>query len=109
MLARRPASWSTTARPIEAPYGTVTEHYAGRVSVEAGTFEQRAESDVSFTLRFHEPGVELTTRATLDVRGTAESYDVSIDLVCSENDAEVARRSWHSSGVPRGEWTRRTD
>ena len=79
----------------------MVEHYSGRVSVDARTFEQRAESDVSLTLRYPAAGVpEVVSRATLDVRGTATSYDVAIELVCLEGDEEIARRRWER-GFPR--------
>ncbi len=85
----------------EAPYGTVVEHYAGRVSVDTATFEQRAESDVSFTCGTPNPSsVELTSRATSDVRATPQSYAVTIELTCHEGSEEVARRRWER-GFPR--------
>ena len=53
---------------------------------------------MSLTVRYPEAGVpEVTARATLDVRGTATSYDVAIELVCLEGDVEVARRGWERS------------
>ncbi len=97
VLARRTTCVVDHGSTYDAPYGSVTEHYGGRVSVDLRTFEQRAESDVTFTMRYQDPGVELTSRSTLDVRATAEAYDVSIELTCHDADVEVARRTWQRS------------
>ena len=82
----------------EGPYGSVVEHYAGSVSVNTQTFEQGAESEVSFTVTYPDASAsEITTCATLDVRGTAKSFDVSIELICTEAETEIARRLWQRS------------
>jgi uncharacterized protein len=82
----------------DVPYGSVVEHYGGRVQVSSRTFEQLASSDVSFTLRFADDGagepVSVTSRATLEVHGGVSTYDVDIRLVCSEGDTVVAERQW---------------
>jgi hypothetical protein len=63
--------------------------------VDNATFDQRAESDVSFTVRYPDAGVPgITVRATMDMTATAASYDVAIELECHEGDHEVARRRW---------------
>ena len=95
VLARTTACVIDHGSEYDAPYGTVVEHYGGRVSVDTRTFEQRAESDVSFTVRYPDAGVPgITVRATMDLRATAETYDVAIELECHEGDDEVARRTW---------------
>jgi uncharacterized protein len=76
------------------PYGSAVERYWGRVSVDTETFEQRAQADVTFTVRFDDPEVEVTARSRLDVRVNATEYDVHIDLECSENGEPVAERRW---------------
>jgi predicted acyl esterase len=74
--------------------GSATEHYRGRVSVDTGTFVQRAEADVSFTLRRpDEP--EVATRSRLDVVVDADAYDVRITLEATEDGVVVGERTWH--------------
>ena len=85
----------------DAPYGSVAEHYAGRVSVSTRTFEQIASSDVSFALRFDDDGagnsVSVKARSILEVHAGPVTYDVMISLVCTEGDDVVAERSWRQS------------
>ena len=95
VLARTTACVIDHGSEYDAPYGTVVEHYGGRVSVDTRTFEQRAESDVSFTVRYPDAGVAgITVRATMDMTAGPDSYDVAIELECREGDDEVARRTW---------------
>ncbi len=87
----------------ETPYGgTATEHYAGRVTVDAATFGQRTEATTTFTLRW--PDAEVSTTATMDVGITADSFDVTIDLAASERRGVdwrvVGERSWREA-IPR--------
>ncbi len=88
----------------EAPYGSVVEHYGGRVSVSTRTFEQFAAADVSFTLRFADDGsgepVDVTSRSTLEVHAGDSVFDVWITLVCREGDEVVAERQWREQ-IPR--------
>jgi hypothetical protein len=79
--------------------GSGSESYRGGVSVDRRTFEQRAWSEVTFTLSW--PGVDVATTATLDLRASRDHYDVRIDLEATEDgDRVVARRSWART-VPR--------
>ncbi len=95
VLARSTACVIDHGSEYDSPYGTVVEHYGGRVCVDTRTFEQRAESDVSFTLRYPDAGVPgITVRSTMEMTATHDSYDVAIELECREGDEEVARRSW---------------
>ena len=88
----------------DAPYGSVVEHYGGRVSVSSRTFEQLASADVSFTLRFADDGsgepVDVTSRSTLEVHAGEAVFDVWISLVCREGDEVVAERQWREQ-IPR--------
>ncbi len=95
VLARTTTCVVDHGSEYEAPYGSVVEHYSGRVSVDTRSFDQRAESDVAFTVGYPQAGIDaITARATLDVRATAAAYDVSIELICTESGHEVARRAW---------------
>ena len=85
----------------DAPYGSVVEHYKGRVSVSTRTFEQMASADVSFTLRFTDDGtgdpVSVKARSQLEVHAGPKTYEVFISLVCSEGDEIVGERRWERS------------
>ncbi|HEX6248081.1 MAG TPA: CocE/NonD family hydrolase [Nocardioidaceae bacterium] len=78
--------------------GSASERYRGRVEVDRRSFEQRAWSEVSFTLSW--PDVEVAASATLDLHATRDSYDVRIELEVSEDDRVVATRRWEQT-VPR--------
>jgi hypothetical protein len=84
----------------EAPYGSVIEHYAGRVSVWTRTFAQVAAADVSFTLRFADDGsgepVAVTARSLLEVHAGPKTYDVTITLVCTEGQTVIGERRWRA-------------
>jgi hypothetical protein len=88
----------------DAPYGSVVEHYSGRVSVSTQTFAQVAAADVSFTLHFADDGTgEATTvhaRSVLEVHAGPRTYDVTISLVCTEAGEVVGERRW-SAQFPR--------
>ncbi|MFM8895735.1 MAG: CocE/NonD family hydrolase C-terminal non-catalytic domain-containing protein, partial [Actinomycetales bacterium] len=60
------------------PFGSASERYDGWVSVNTATFEQRAHSDVEFTLNF--PQVTATARGVMDLRTHDDEYQVSIRL-----------------------------
>ena len=68
--------------------GSASERYDGWVSVDARTFEQRAHSDVEFTLRF--PEVTATVHSIMDIVTTGATYEVSIDLTVSDGSAGSA-------------------
>jgi predicted acyl esterase len=101
VLGRQTACVVDHGSAYDAPYGSVVEHYGGRVQVSSRTFEQVAAADVAFTLRFDDDGrgnaVSTKARSTLEVNAGPSSYDVSITLTCSEGDFIVAERSWHQS------------
>jgi hypothetical protein len=82
----------------DAPYGSVIEHYAGRVQVSTRTFAQLAAADVSFTLRFTDDGtgnaVSTTSRSILEVHAGPVTYDVTVTLVCTEGTEVIGERSW---------------
>lgn len=98
----------------EVPYdGTATELYAGRVTVNLATFEQATLATAAYTLRW--PDVEVSTTATMDVTISAESLDVTIELVAREatdtGPTTVATRRWHetiSAENRRSDWCRRS-
>lgn len=98
VLARRTTCVIDHGSAYDAPYGSVVEHYGGRVSVSSRTFEQTAASDVSFRLSFADDGtgnpVSVTTRSVLDVHAGERTYDVRIAMTCSEGDRVVAERRW---------------
>jgi predicted acyl esterase len=85
----------------DAPYGSVVEHYSGRVQVSTRTFAQVATSDVSFTLRFADDGtgepVGCHVRSILEVHAGPRTYDVTIRLVAREGDTVVGERAWERS------------
>ncbi len=94
VLRRRTSCVVDHGSSYAVPYGgTASEHYAGRVHVDTRTFEQRAEADVTFSIRWAE--VAVSTRSTLDVRIAADCYDVNVRLEAYEGDDPVGRRSWH--------------
>jgi len=93
VLARETACLVDHGSGYETVHGTAAEHYRGRVSVDSRTFEQRAESDVSFTLTW--PEATVSTRSTLEVRAGAEHFDVAVVLQVREGDDLVAERRWH--------------
>jgi hypothetical protein len=98
VIARTTACVVDHGAAYDAPYGSVVEHYGGRVQVSNRTFEQIATADVSFTLRFSDDGtgsaVRCTARSTLEVHAGQSVYDVTITLVCREGDDVVAERQW---------------
>ncbi len=82
----------------DTPHGSASERYDGWVSVDLATFEQRAHSDVAFTLRF--PEVTATAHATLDVVTVSDGYDVDIHLVVKDGETVITERRW-SARTPR--------
>ncbi|MGE0818439.1 MAG: CocE/NonD family hydrolase [Candidatus Nanopelagicales bacterium] len=98
VLARRTTCVIDHGSAYDAPYGSVVEHYGGRVSVSTRTFEQTAASDVSFRLSFADDGtgepVSVTTRSVMEVHAGERTYDVRIAMTCTEGDTVVAERRW---------------
>jgi len=82
--------------PVEL--GTVVEHYAGSVSIDPVTYEQRAQADVSFALTW--PEVAVRVQSTLDVTADAQEYRVEITLTAEQDGELVRERSW-SRAFPR--------
>jgi hypothetical protein len=79
----------------DTPYGTATERYGGRVTVDRASFEQRAEADVTFALAW--PEATVSAHSTLDLRVGPASYDVVIDLEVKENSETLTTRHWARS------------
>ena len=99
VLGRRTTCVIDHGSAYDAPYGSVVEHYGGRVSVSSRTFEQTAASDVSFTASFADDGTgePVTGDDALGDRGARRperTYDVRIAMMCSEGDRVVAERRW---------------
>lgn len=72
-----------------------TEHYRGTVSVDTETFEQRVEAEATYRLEW--PEATVSTRATLELVATSESFEVDLALECREADGEIATRHWRRS------------
>ena len=72
--------------------GEVTEHYAGSVTVNTATFEQRAQADVSFALTWPEASVRV--ESSLDVVADAAEYHVTIAVLAEESGEQVSHRTW---------------
>jgi predicted acyl esterase len=104
VLARTTTCVIDHGSAYDVPYGSVVEHYGGRVQVSSRTFEQLATSDVAFTLRFSDDGsgepVTVGARSILEVHAGETVYDMTITLVCTEGDTVVAERSWREQ-IPR--------
>jgi uncharacterized protein len=72
--------------------GTVSEEYAGEVTVDRRTFAQRADADCTYRLTW--PGVDVSLRSTMQVDVRGDGYEVRIDAVATEAGAVVRSRSW---------------
>ena len=87
-------SESTYAIPHE---GSATESYAGSVSVDRRSFEQRADAETTIRLSWPDVAVRLTS--SLAVVITDRSYDVRVEATAYDDDGsgeqQVAHRSWH--------------
>jgi predicted acyl esterase len=94
VLARQTSCVVDHGSTYEAPYeATVREHYSGRVRVDDRTFEQRADASAEYAITW--PETSVSSRATLELRADADSYDVTIGLTARENGVVVGTRSWH--------------
>ncbi len=87
----------------EIPHdGSASESYAGSVSVDRRTCEQRAEAETTFRLSW--PGVAVRLTSSLSVVVTANSYDVRVEATAYDDDGfgeeQVAHRTWHET-LPR--------
>jgi hypothetical protein len=75
------------------PYDSETsEHYHGRVSVDLDTFEQRAQASTTFAIRW--PEAPVSVNSTMDLRATADAYEVAVNLIAREGTTIVGRRRW---------------
>jgi len=79
----------------ETPFGSASERYDGWVSVDTRTFEQRAHSDVEFTLRF--PEVTATVRSVMDIVTTGDTYEVAVAITVHDGSELVAEPRWQRS------------
>ncbi|CAN5505728.1 CocE/NonD family hydrolase [soil metagenome] len=96
VLRRETACVINDGASHDVPYdGTASEHYAGRVSVDTRTFGQQIAAEARYSIQW--PEVSVSTRATLDLHVSAESYALSIDLEAYEGDDLVAQRRWHQT------------
>ena len=77
--------------------GTAVEEYAGTVSVDRRTFEQRATADCTFALTW--PGIEVQVSSTMDVELDAEGLSVTVSAEAREADERFWHRSW-SENLP---------
>ena len=84
-----------SASTYDTPFGTASERYDGWVSVDTRTFEQRAHSDVKFTLRF--PEVSATVHSIMDVVTAGETYEVTMDITVHDGLEVVAEQHWQRS------------
>lgn len=98
VLARVTAARVDHGSTYDATYGSVTEHYAGAVSVDSRTWAQQATADVNFVLRFDDDGsgapVECGVQSTLQMTADGTDFHLTTDLVCREGDEVVATRRW---------------
>jgi uncharacterized protein len=75
--------------------GTATEHYRGTVSVDRGTFAQRALAEAAHTISW--PEATVSARSTLNLEADADAYRVTIVLEATDGDDVVGRREWHET------------
>ena len=103
VLARTTTATVHSESTYDVPHdGCAAESYAGSVSVDRRTFEQRAEAVTTFRLRW--PGVAVRLTSSMTVAVTAASYDVVVTATAHEDDGfgeeQVAHREWRES-LPR--------
>ncbi len=87
----------------DVPYdGQATEHYSGRVTVDTTTLEQSAAAEATFCIRW--PEVDVSTKGTLDVAMSADTFEITIDLLAQEAGPDgwrtVGTRHWQET-IPR--------
>ena len=78
--------------------GTAGEEYVGEVVVDRRTFAQRADATTTFTLRWDDVDVRVTS--TMRVEVGAAAYDVAIDTDAFDGGHLVSHREWRES-IPR--------
>jgi hypothetical protein len=99
VLTRTTSATTRSDSHYPTPYGgTAHELYLGEVSVNTGTFAQRAHATTVFDLTW--PGIDVTVRSTLTVDVTPMTYDVSIWTQAVLDSESVSERSWQES-IPR--------
>lgn len=98
VLRGRTSCWDDHGSTYEIDGGAVTEHYTGRVEVDASTWQQRAEATADFTVTWPEATVRSRTEVTLVA--DAEAFDVRIDLETWRDGEPFVQRSWERR-VPR--------
>jgi hypothetical protein len=62
------------------------------VSVDLDTFEQRAQASTTFAIRW--PEAPVSVNSTMDLRATADAYEVAVNLIAREGTTIVGRRRW---------------
>jgi putative CocE/NonD family hydrolase len=92
VLARTTSAVVDHGGEYPTPYGSLREHYSGRVTVDRRTFDQRATARVSFGLDLGESRAEVSS--DLEVLADADCFTVRIDLDASENDEPLMTRTW---------------
>jgi hypothetical protein len=93
VLRRSTTCRVTSSHSYDVPHdGRATESYAGAVSVDTRSFEQRSSADCSFHLSW--PGTEVRVRARMDVLVTGDAYAVTIDAEAHHDGKRVATREW---------------
>jgi hypothetical protein len=102
VLGRQTACVVEYGSTVDVPGGEATDHYAGRVSVDTRTFDQRADAEADYRVAW--PDLVATTRSTLVVRVGPDAYDVVVTL-----EAREGRPGEVGSGELVGErrWERR--
>ena len=99
VLARTTTARTASSTEYEIPgEGWAEEHYAGSVSVDLGTHDQRAEAVCTFALTW--PGVDVRVTSTMAVEVTAGGYEVGITTEAWDEGVPVSRRDWHRT-LPR--------
>ncbi len=73
----------------------IVERNSGIIEVNQRDFRQRAEVESVYEIRWSEATVRAVT--TLELIADADNYDITIDLVATENGTTVAERRWHET------------
>lgn len=92
VLTRTTSAVVESGSTFETNYGSATEHYWGRVSVDERTLTQVAEAAVAFELVT--PEVTARVDSGLHVLADSDGFDVAIDLVVRDGAEIMASRSW---------------
>jgi hypothetical protein len=101
VLARRTTASVDHGSSYDATYGSAAERYRGSVSVDTRSWQQQAQAEVEFVLRFDDDGneqrVECAASSTLAVTADDTSFEVTVELTCREDGTEIATRRWQRS------------